>query len=91
MFKALTTFTDLQDNNYKYQAGDIFPRDGLEVSEERLEELATDKNRRHKPVIEKIEGEVKEELPVAEEQPVAEEATKPAPKKGGRKKKADAE
>ena len=91
MFKALTTFTDLQDDNYKYQAGDIFPREGLEVSAERLAELSTDANRRGVPVIEEIKEEVKEELPVAEEQPVVEEATKPAPKKGGRKKKADAE
>ena len=82
-YKAVTIFTDLQDDNYKYQAGDIFPREGLEVSEERLEELASDKNRRHKPVIEKVEDEVTD-IPVTEEVQVDE--PKPAPKKGGRKK-----
>lgn len=84
MYKALTTFTDLQDNNYRYQAGDTFPRKGIKVSDERIAELLSDKNRRHKPVIEEI---VKEE-------PKKEDA-KPAPKKptttkkpatGGRKK-----
>ena len=60
MYKALTDFTDLQDKNYKYRAGDIFPRKGMKVSKERFEELLSDQNRRHKPVIEEIE-EVKEE------------------------------
>lgn len=76
MYKALTTFTDLQDNNYKYQAGDTFPRKGLKVSDARIKELLSDKNRRNKPVIEEIVEEVKEEI-------------KPAPTKkstGGRKK-----
>jgi hypothetical protein len=96
MFKALTTFTDLQDNNYKYQAGDIFPREGLEVSDERLTELLSDKNRRHKPVIEEIvEEQTVTEEPIVEE--VEEDAVieeqhedDPAPKRRGRKK-ADAE
>lgn len=77
-YKAVTTFTDLQDNSYKYQAGDTFPREGLKVSKKRLEELLTDKNRRHKPVIEEIEDE--------ETQPEKVDEPKPAPKKGGRKK-----
>lgn len=87
-YKALTTFTDLQDDNHRYHAGDTFPREGLEVSDERLEELSSDKNRRHKPVIEKIED---DSVPVVNDDPVVDETTKPAPKKGGRKKKADAE
>lgn len=62
MYKVIKLFTDLQDNNYKYQAGDIFPRDGLVVSQERLDELSSDKNRRHTPLIEKIE-----EMPQAAE------------------------
>lgn len=77
MYRALTHFTDLQDDNYKYRAGDEFPRKGLKVSDERLEELLSDKNRRHKPVIE----EVKEEPKIVEE-PVEdkpkEEVKKPA-------------
>ena len=86
MYRALMHFTDLQDNNYKYQAGDVFPRKGLKVSDERLNELLSDKNRRHKPVIEKVE-EPKEEIK-PEEKPT-EEVKKPAPAKkpaSGRKK-----
>ena len=84
MYKAITNFADLQDNNYRYHAGDIFPRDGFVVSPERLEELATDKNRRHKPVI----AEVDEPKAIkTEEKPVVKE-DKPVekPKKGGKKK-----
>lgn len=80
MYKAITSFIDLQDNSYKYHAGDAFPREGMEVSEERIEELLTDKNRRHKPMIEEIKEEVSGK----------EEIKKPTSKKGGRKK-ADAE
>lgn len=61
MYKALTTFTDLQDNNYKYFAGDEFPRKGLIVSDARIAELSSDKNRRHTPVIVEVLEEVKKE------------------------------
>lgn len=55
MYKVIKLFTDLQDNKYRYNVGDIFPREGLEVSEERFEVLSTNKNRQHEPLIEKIE------------------------------------
>lgn len=81
MYKAIDNFVDLQDNNYRYHTGDVFPRKGIDVSKERIEELASDKNRRHKPVI----VEVKEPKPevVKEEGPVENKPTK------GRKKKTD--
>lgn len=82
MYKALITFTDLQDNNYRYQAGDIFPRKGIKVSNERIAELLSDNNRRHKPVIEEI---VKEEPKKEEVKPA------PAKKSTSGRKKADAE
>lgn len=53
-FRALTTFTDLQDGGFEYKTGDAYPRDGLEVSHERLEELASSKNKRGVPVIEAV-------------------------------------
>lgn len=75
MYKAIKSFTDLQDNNYKYHTGDTFPRDGYEVSAERLHELLTDANRRHTPMIveilpenEEIEVEV-EKIPKTEKKP----------------------
>ena len=79
-YKVITNFTDLQDDNHKYIAGDKFPRDGYEPSPERLEELSTNKNRRGKPVIAKDISDILEETPV--------EVPK-KPKKGGKKKNAN--
>lgn len=58
-YKVIHYFTDLQDFNHPYKVGDDFPRLGLKVSNERLEELASSKNKQGKPLIEKVE-EVKE-------------------------------
>ena len=55
MYRAIEYFEDLADNRHAYEAGDVFPRDGMEVSDERIEELATDANRRGVPLIEKVE------------------------------------
>ena len=63
MYKVLTYFTDLQDNGYPYNEGDIFPRDGLTVSEFRLQELSSTNNRRGIKLIEFVEDE-----PQAQEQ-----------------------
>ena len=38
-YKVIKNFTDLQDKNHKYVAGDTYPRNGLTVSEERINEL----------------------------------------------------
>ncbi len=54
MYKAIKSFTDLQDNNYAYYVGDTFPRNGVEVDAERIEELASDKNRLGIPLIEEL-------------------------------------
>lgn len=78
VYKTIEHFTDLQDNNYGYNVGDIFPRSGLEVSEERLAELSGSKNLRGRAVIESIPDTVTEET--AEEKPR---------KKKGREKNAD--
>ena len=58
-YKVIHYFTDLQDFNHPYKVGETFPRLGLKVSNERLEELASSKNKQGKPLIEKVE-EVKE-------------------------------
>lgn len=57
MYRVIKFFTDLQDNNHAYKVGDVFPHDGMKVSEIRLRELSTDANRRHMPLIEKVEVE----------------------------------
>lgn len=85
MYKVIKHFTDLQDNRYAYHEGDTFPRDGLKVSDKRLEELSSDKNKRGIPLIEFIE----EPLPFTEsdEEPKAETPAqeKPKPKRGKKK------
>lgn len=54
-YKVIHFFTDLQDYNHPYNVGDIFPRNGLKVSEERLKELSSNKNKQNKPLIKLIE------------------------------------
>lgn len=54
-YKVINYFTDLQDDNHQYNVGDMFPRDGLKVSVERLTELSTKNNRQSKPLIENVQ------------------------------------
>lgn len=82
MYKVIKFFTDLKDHDHAYRVGDIFPRKGLTVSEERLKELSTDQNKRGIPLIEVVaenkpepepEAEPQEELePMLENEPEAE-------------------
>lgn len=46
MLRVVTAFADLQDNGHIYNVGDEYPRAGVTVSKERLEELASNRNRR---------------------------------------------
>ena len=64
MYKVIKFFRDLQDNNHAYHVGEYFPHKGMEVSKERLLELSTDANRRHMPLIEKVEDEQPKQEPV---------------------------
>lgn len=57
MYEVIHYFTDLQDNEYPYNVGDKFPRDGLTVSEERLKELSGSNNKQHKSLIKLVEDE----------------------------------
>lgn len=91
MYKVVVSFRDLQDNGYRYHVGDNFPHEGLDVSDERIDELLTDKNRRHTPMIveEVVEDTVTEtvEETVTETEPVdIPEVIEEKPKRKGRKK-----
>lgn len=55
MYKVISFFTDLQDNNHPYNVGDDFPRDGLEVSNERFLELSGNYNAQRRPLIEEVQ------------------------------------
>lgn len=53
-YEAIRYFIDLQDDNKAYEVGDVFPRKGLDVSEERLKELLSDENKQKTPVIKEV-------------------------------------
>lgn len=54
MYKVIKHFVDLQDNNFAYQVGDTYPREGLNVLQSRINELASNKNLQRTPLIEEI-------------------------------------
>ena len=76
MYKVIESFTDLQDRNYPYSVGDTYPRKGVNVTEIRLAELASKRNRRGIPLIEKVD----------EPKKVEEPKEKPAPKRTPKRK-----
>ena len=53
MYRVVKRFYDLKAN-HAYSVGDTFPNDGVEVDSERIEELASNKNRLGIPLIEEI-------------------------------------
>ena len=53
MYRVIEYFTDLQDGGHEYNAGDVFPREGLTVSRDRLAELSGCENKQKRPLIEK--------------------------------------
>ncbi len=63
MYKVIKRFHDLQDATktkngtvyFEYNVGDVFPRKGKEVTEDRLAELAGSGNRQGAPLIELVE------------------------------------
>ena len=100
MYKVIEYFTDLQDDNFAYNVGDAFPREGKKVSAERLTELSTSANLRGVPLIEEVRG-AEETATISEMETVATAEENSAvdadnavpveeePKKRGRKRKAD--
>ena len=53
-YKVIEYFEDLQDNGRPYNVGDVFPVDGNTVTDERIAELASNRNKIGKPLIEEI-------------------------------------
>lgn len=81
MYKAIKFFTDLHDDNYPYNVGDTFPRDGVSVSTGRLDELAGSNNKQGVPLIEYIDESKKPEALGEPEKPTAKRGRKPATEK----------
>lgn len=67
MYKVIRFFTDLEDNNYPYEVGSTYPREGLNVSKSRIKELSGPNNKQQIALIVAV-GE-------PEEEPVKEAAT----------------
>ena len=57
MFKVIKEFRDLQDNDYIYEVNDIYPHDNREIPVERIEELASKKNKIGRRLIQKLKDE----------------------------------
>ena len=90
MYRVIKAFADLQDKEHVYHTGDLFPRDGKIVSADRINELATARNKRGMPLIEAIKD-VPEptEDEKTEENPEPIESEKPIPKTSRKKKNAE--
>ena len=55
MYKVIKCFFDFHDNNHKYDVGDTFPRDGIEVTDRRLAVLSGKNNSQGEPLIECVD------------------------------------
>ena len=66
MYEVIKCFTDLTDG-HKYDIGDIFPREGVEVSDARIAKLASDANRQKTPVIKEVEHSTETSSPALQE------------------------
>lgn len=55
MYIVTRYFTDAQDNEYAYHAGDTYPREGLSVSEERINNLMSGNNFQKVSLIKKVD------------------------------------
>ena len=86
MYKVISDFTDLKDNNFKYHVGDEFPRHGYAPSESRIAELASTQNKRGRAVIEEVKDSFMNDPVEVDEQPAESEEPK---KRRGRKKNAE--
>ena len=54
MYKVIERFMDLQNDNYIYEVGDTYPREGADPTLERIRELESNSNKIGKPLIEEI-------------------------------------
>ena len=97
-YEVINGFVDLQDDNYKYSTGDEFPRAGVDVSKDRISELASSSNKcgialirsieTDEPVVaieEKSDESVVEDENIADE-PVVEVEKKPKKSKNNKEK-----
>lgn len=64
-YKVIHPFLDYQDNNYPYEVGMDYPREGKVVTEERIKMLSSNANNLKTPLIEKEEEKTNDDRRVA--------------------------
>lgn len=73
-YKVIKDFTDEKAGGRVYRKDNVFPAEGLQVSEERLKELSTKENKRNEVLIEEVAEKVSlEDKTVAELKSLADE------------------
>lgn len=73
MYRVISAFNDIFDGGFLYKVGDVYPRAGYTTTDQRINELSSDNNKQHRPLIEAVVDESKTE------------AARPARKKRGKK------
>ena len=80
-YKVIKFFMDGQDNNRSYIPGNIYPREGLTPSEDRIAELASTKNRLGEILIEPVQSTAQKKEEEKPAEVIEEQAAKPKKKK----------
>lgn len=75
-YVVIEAFTDMLDGDRTYTPGDRYPRLGVAVDEWRLNELAGNHNKLHRPLIKAVK-------PVAKAEKAEAPAPEPTPQKQG--------
>lgn len=52
MYRVICAFNDLKDNGRLYPIGAVYPREGIQPTEDRIAELLSSNNKLGKPLIE---------------------------------------
>lgn len=55
MYIVVNKFKDLEDNEYLYDVGKVYPHEKKDVKEERIKELSTKKNKLKKVLIKEVD------------------------------------
>jgi gas vesicle protein len=69
-FLVIAPFVDLEDGHHMYRVGDVYPRAGLNVSEERIMQLLSTQNKAHKSFLERVAEQTNEESSAVETETV---------------------
>ena len=80
-YKVIKFFMDGQDNNRSYIPGNIYPREGLTPSAERIAELASKNNRLGEILIEPVQSTAQKKEEEKPAEVIEEQAAKPKKKK----------